>query len=70
MGEYSAPVKDFLERLLQYKMIEIEIGNMSTIISGEYQLVMQVITDTMDPLLARYPSVFVLKVSNACTIGG
>jgi len=30
-GDYAAPVKDFLERLSQYKMIRTETGNMSTI---------------------------------------
>lgn len=68
-GDYAAPVKDFLERLSQHKMIGIETGNMSTTISGEYHLVMQTITDTLAPLMARYPSVFILKISNACSVG-
>jgi uncharacterized protein YqgV (UPF0045/DUF77 family) len=67
-GDYAAPVKDFLERLSQYKMIRVETGNMSTIIFGEYYLVMQTITDTLAPLMARYPSVFILKISNACNV--
>jgi len=61
-------VKDFLERLSQYKMFGIETGNMSTIIFGEYHLVMQTITDTLAPLMERYPSVFILKISNACKV--
>lgn len=67
-GNYTVPVKDFLERLSRYKMLTIETGSMSTIISGEYYLVMQTITDTIAPMMVRYPSVFILKISNACSM--
>lgn len=66
--DYSAPAKYFLERVSRYKMIKVEKGNMSTIITGEYHLVMQMITDTIAPLMIRYPSVFILKISNACSV--
>lgn len=65
-GDYATPVKDFLERVSRCQMIQVETGNMSTLISGEYHLVMQTLTDTLAPLMVRYPSVFVLKISNAC----
>lgn len=66
--DYAAPVKDFLERLSRCKMIQVETGSMSTLIAGEYHLVMQALTDTLAPLMVRYPSVFVLKISNACKV--
>ncbi|MDD2513719.1 MAG: hypothetical protein PHS71_10790 [Proteiniphilum sp.] len=67
-GDYATPVKDFLERLSRCQMIQVETGSMSTLIAGEYHLVMQALTDTLAPLMVRYPSVFVLKISNACKV--
>lgn len=65
-GDYAAPVKDFLERVSRCKMIQVETGSMSTLIAGEYHLVMQTLTNTLAPLMVHYPSVFVLKISSAC----
>lgn len=67
-GDYTVPVNDFLERVSRCQMIKVETSSMSTLISGEYQLVMQTLTDTLAPLMVLYPSVFVLKISNACNL--
>ena len=67
-GDYATPVKDFLERLSRSQMIQVETGSMSTLIAGEYHLVMQTLADTLAPLMVHYRSVFVLKISSACKV--
>ena len=39
---------------------------MSTVISGEYDEVMILLVQTIIPFIAEYPSVFTLKIANAC----
>ncbi len=67
-GDYNVPVKEFLERISRRESIQVESGSMSTLIAGEYHQVMNTLTDTLAPLMERYPSVFTLKISNACRI--
>jgi len=65
-GDYHTPVKEFLDTLTGNGIIAIEPGMMSTIITGEYDHVMHLLTETIRPFMERYPSVFVLKIANAC----
>ena len=39
---------------------------MNTVISGEYDEVMFLLVQTIKPFVAKYPSVFTLKIANAC----
>ena len=64
-GDFSDPIKAFIKEISN-KNISVEIGIMSSIISGEYEEVMRVLTDSMGALMKQYPSVFNLKISNSC----
>jgi uncharacterized protein YqgV (UPF0045/DUF77 family) len=68
LSNYKIPVREFLEVLKQDEYIAIETGIMSTIIKGEYNHMMSLLTDKIRLFIEKYPSVFVLKISNACDI--
>lgn len=65
--DYEQPIDSFLAAL-SASGLEVEIGAMSTLVSGEYSDIMQTITKAMEKLMADYPSVFNLKISNACQV--
>lgn len=64
--DYGSPVKDFLHALDGNKNITMIPGTMSTVIAGEYDEVMRLLTETIRPFMEKYPSVFVVKIANAC----
>lgn len=66
--DYNKPISDFIDLISKNKDLEINIGKMSTIITGEYKLVMDILNNGMQSLMEKYPSVFTLKVSNTCPI--
>jgi uncharacterized protein YqgV (UPF0045/DUF77 family) len=46
--------------------INMETGTMSTSLAGEYDEVMEILTGSMREFMEKYPSVFCIKISNAC----
>jgi len=64
---YSNIVDDFISKISN-KNITIEIGKMSTIMIGEYDEIIGVLTNSMKELMIEYPSIFNLKISNSCPI--
>lgn len=66
--QYDQPVLELLELLKDQADIAIETGTMSTLIAGEYSVVMDLLNNCMKQLMQRYPSVFNLKIANACEI--
>jgi len=67
-SSFENPVDEFIHQIRLYKNIEIEIGQMSSLISGDYDDVMNALTTTMKKLSEKFPSVFNLKISNACQV--
>lgn len=67
VSDFIKPIDEFLKKLDDEKII-IEVGNMSTIISGEYEDVMSIVSKSMFDLMNNYPSVFSIKISNSCII--
>ncbi|WP_158870791.1 class I SAM-dependent methyltransferase [Maribellus comscasis] len=65
-GDYNTPVEEFLGTISKNKEITVESGIMSTLISGEYSKVMELLSQSIKPLMEKYPSVFTLKIANAC----
>lgn len=64
---YSIIIDDFI-RKISNKNITVEIGKMSTIMIGEYDEIMGILTNSMKELMIEYPSIFNLKISNSCPI--
>lgn len=65
-ADYNTPVKEFLDALARNGIVAIETGIMSTVITGEYDHVIHLLTETIRPFMERCPSVFVVKIANAC----
>lgn len=65
--DFTTPIQSFIDKIKDEK-VQIETGPMSTVISGEYALVMSHLTDAMGKLMEEYPSVFTLKISNSCIV--
>ena len=64
--DYNTPVLEFLGKIDRQPGISIESGMMSTLITGEYNTVMTLLVQILEPLMEKYPSVFTLKIANAC----
>lgn len=65
---YEKPVNELLALLEKQPEVETEIGTMSTLLRGEYEPVMNLLTETILQLMNKYPSVFNLKISNSCEL--
>lgn len=64
--DYNFPVSEFLNKISKNQKITVETGVMSTVISGGYDEVMLLLVQTIKPFMEKYPSVFTLKIANAC----
>ena len=67
-NNYNTPVLEFLGAIVKNRRIAVETGIMSTVISGEYDEVMLLLVQTIKPFMEKYPSVFTLKIANACEL--
>jgi uncharacterized protein YqgV (UPF0045/DUF77 family) len=65
--DYVKPVNDFIEQLAD-DTISVKTGSMSSLISGDYFVLMDRLTFVMGELMKKYPSVFNIKLSNACPV--
>ncbi|WP_372773695.1 hypothetical protein [Mangrovibacterium sp.] len=68
LERYEVPVKELLALLENHPEVEAEVGGMSTLLGGEYNDVMNLLTTSMRQLMQSYPSVFNLKISNSCEL--
>lgn len=67
VNEFTNPINEFIEKISN-DALEIETGKMSTIITGEYVILMKILTETMGALMEKHPSVFTIKLSNTCSV--
>lgn len=67
VNDIDQPVYSFIEKIKGEGII-VETGTMSTLVSGDYIKVMDVLTSTMGEIMVKYPSVFNIKLSNACGV--
>lgn len=65
-NDFESPVNEFIAALSTKNNLDIKSGAMSTLISGEFEIVMKALNESIKPLLEKYPSIFDLKISNAC----
>ena len=66
--EYGDRIDNFIENL-QNAGLEIEVGNMSSVITGECSDVFRVIGEIFEMDAEIGPTVLTLKASNACPSG-
>ena len=63
--DINKPINIFIQKINESNCI-VEPGKMSTVITGDYTEVMELLTNSMRALMDNYPSVFNLKISNSC----
>jgi uncharacterized protein YqgV (UPF0045/DUF77 family) len=68
VAHYDQPILELLDLLENHPEVSVETGTMSTLLSGEYEIVMELLNRSMKQLMQKYPSVFNLKVANACEL--
>jgi uncharacterized protein YqgV (UPF0045/DUF77 family) len=66
MKDYVKAVESFLEKLAENKNVNLESGTMSSLLTGSYEDVMELLNRQLKPFLEKYSSVFTLKISSAC----
>jgi len=66
MKDYEKPVERFIEKLAENKKVALESGTMSSLLTGNYEDMMELLNRQLKPFLEKYPSVFTLKISSAC----
>jgi uncharacterized protein YqgV (UPF0045/DUF77 family) len=66
MKDYEKAVESFLGKLAENKNITLKSGTMSSLLTGNYEDVMELLKQQLKPFLEKYPSVFTLKISSAC----
>jgi uncharacterized protein YqgV (UPF0045/DUF77 family) len=66
LDKYREPVEMFINELNNNPKITIEPGTMSSLITGQYDDVMNLLQQKLKPFLENFPSVFTIKISNSC----
>ena len=64
---YTGIIDRFINEI-SVEGITVEVGKMSTVLIGKYDRIMKILTGSMKKIMEDYPSVFNLKISNACTV--
>ena len=64
---YTGIIDRFINEI-SVEGITVEVGKMSTVLIGKYDRIMKILTGSMKKIMEDYPSVFNLKISNACPV--
>jgi len=67
-AEYGEKVMSFINDLHSFKGVEIETNHMSTLLSGEYNNVMNCLNFSIKNSFEELQSSMVLKISNGCKV--
>ena len=67
-NDYSEDVNAFLKKLHSQTDIQIETNCMSTIITGDYQVVINLVAKEFEAFFNNNKAVFVMKLSNGCVV--
>ena len=70
MEDYIAPIQDFIDRLNQYSNIKVSTGPTSTLVSGEYLRVVDIVGKEMQFTHEQVgQAIFVCKFLNGDKMG-
>ncbi len=64
-NELTKPIRQFIQALESNK-IKVELGPMSTFVTGEEPVVFESLQKAFEKLAQRYEIVLTAKISNAC----
>ncbi len=62
---FIPPIKEFIEKLKE-EDFTVKVGELSTLIIGDYDKVMNALTKKMGDVIKKHPTSFVIKVVNSC----
>ena len=62
---YEQKVTDFILRIKQNKQIRVETGGLSTMLYGDYDVLMQVVKEEMQRDFENGKAVFVMKIAGS-----
>lgn len=62
---YEQKVIDFIQRIKKNTSIRVEVGGLSTMLYGEYDVLMQVIKDEMKHDFDNGKAVFIIKIAGS-----
>lgn len=65
--DYNTPIAGFIEKLKSEDVLLVH-GTMSTVLTGEYDTIMNLLNTSVKECMMQYPSVFHLKISNSCPV--
>ena len=68
VDEFCEPIDIFIRKIRENKKITLDVGIMSSVITGEFSEIMELLKNTMEELMILFPSIFSFKISNTCTI--
>ena len=63
--EYVPPIREFIDRINTYEGLTVRTNGMSTQIFGEYDILMDALTQEIRQSFNHPHSVFVMKIINA-----
>ncbi len=63
--EYVPPIREFIDRINTYEGLTVRTNGMSTQIFGEYDILMNALTNEIRHSFNHPHSVFVMKIINA-----
>ena len=66
--QYGDKILEFLEKIQSDNRISIETNAMSTLFTGEYDIIMNILTLELKQFFEDYKAVCIVKISNGCII--
>jgi len=63
--EYVPPIREFIDRINTYEGLSVRTNGMSTQIFGEYDILMDALTQEIRQSFNHPHSVFIMKIINA-----
>jgi len=64
-SDLTEPIRQFVE-LLEDNKLKVEVGPMSTLVTGDSQVVFENLKEALGRLAEEYKVVMTVKISNAC----
>ena len=64
-SDLTEPIRQFVE-LLEDNKLKVEIGQMSTLVTGDSQVLFENLKKAFERLAEEYKVVMTVKISNAC----
>jgi uncharacterized protein YqgV (UPF0045/DUF77 family) len=66
--QYGEKILEFLEKIQADNRISIETNAMSTLLTGDYDTIMEILTQQLRQFFEDHKAVFIVKISNGCII--